>query len=127
MDASVSGAQKNSKQDWGINGKRGWSISGGYNGRNWGVSGGYERNNGKSSLGISGGLGNNGPSGLHVRIGYQKKFGKQYEQSLLSAKSVERLQRIQPTGELPIEKSRSTPKRPTLQHSDEIKVKAPMI
>ena len=76
MDASVSGAQKNSKQDWGINGKRGWGITGGYNGRNWGVSGSYGRNNGKSSLGISGGLGNNGPPGWHVGFGYQKKFGK---------------------------------------------------
>nr|XP_058964823.1 uncharacterized protein LOC131791500 [Pocillopora verrucosa] len=77
MDASVSGAQKNSKQDWGINGKRGWGITGGYNGRNWGVSGSYGSNNGKSSLGISGGLGNNGPPGWHVGFGYHKKFDPQ--------------------------------------------------
>ncbi|XP_066016237.1 uncharacterized protein [Pocillopora verrucosa] len=85
MDASVSGGQKNSQQDWGINGKRGWGINGkrgwgitgGYNGRNWGVSGSYGSNNGKSSLGISGGLGNNGPPGWHVGFGYHKKFDPQ--------------------------------------------------
>ena len=89
--------------DWGINGKRLWRIGGGYSRGNWSISGSYERNNGKSSVDISGGLGNNGPPNWRVVSIIKRNLVNiivivvvvDYKQSFLSEKSVERFQKLQ--------------------------------
>ena len=90
--------------DWGINGKRLWRFSGGYSRGNRSISGSYESNNGKSSVDISGGLGSNGPPNWRVVSIIKRNLVNtifivvvvvDYEQSLLSAKSVEFFQKLQ--------------------------------
>ena len=101
MDASVREHKK--IVDWGINGKRLWRIGGGYSRGNWSISGSYERNNGKSSVDISGGLGNNGPPNWRVVSIIKRNLVNiivivvvvDYKQSFLSEKSVERFQKLQ--------------------------------